>query len=462
MEQVSFKVSLITGEDQMSKSQVRRFEMPQDCSTSYLYLKEKLRSVFSDELGLTGFNITWQDQDEDTVTVESDEELIIAMQELKGPVYKFNILSSSKASPNQHGQENHPRSKEVHPGVVCDGCQGQVAGFRYKCMKCFDYDLCGSCEAQGLHPGHNMMRIGTPDGNNWPSNFFNQLNKMQKRAPNVNSDESAQVESCRFPRGTGCPRSFGRGFHTRGVKRGCRVVPPPFCWISNQQYCNSTSPEVSKESPHCFKRCKTDDKSPMTDLLNVGEVMKATEEAVRTALAATTLNDNPKDNADNGSEFKDKTSGCKKSESANGMNDLHNIGEVMKAIFGSFGVDLNATKMNSDNSQKNTQEESNENSSGDKEKATESEMEKNIENPSGTKPKAKVIPVTIVENQDASEEAMEEAAMPLSPKIKVALQAMENMGFNNDDGWLSDLLSKYDGDIGKVLDLINHAKPMRT
>ena len=50
----------------------------------------------------------------------------------------------------------------------------------------------------------------------------------------------------------------------------------------------------------------------------------------------------------------------------------------------------------------------------------------------------------------------------LQKKIKVALQAMENMGFNNDDGWLSDLLSKYDGDIGKVLDLINHAKPMRT
>ena len=50
----------------------------------------------------------------------------------------------------------------------------------------------------------------------------------------------------------------------------------------------------------------------------------------------------------------------------------------------------------------------------------------------------------------------------LSPKIKIALQAMENMGFNNANNWLSDLLSKYDGDIGKVLDLINHAKSMRT
>ena len=42
----------------------------------------------------------------------------------------------------------------------------------------------------------------------------------------------------------------------------------------------------------------------------------------------------------------------------------------------------------------------------------------------------------------------------LSPKIKIAIQAMENMGFTNEEGWLSNLLVKYDGDIGKILDLL--------
>ena len=89
MEQVSFKVSL------NEKSQVRRFEVPQDCSTSYVYLKEKLRSVFGQELlGNSGFNISWQDHEGDIVTVETDEELLIALNELKGPVYKFNIVPS--------------------------------------------------------------------------------------------------------------------------------------------------------------------------------------------------------------------------------------------------------------------------------------------------------------------------------------------------------------------------------
>ena len=38
--------------------------------------------------------------------------------------------------------------------------------------------------------------------------------------------------------------------------------------------------------------------------------------------------------------------------------------------------------------------------------------------------------------------------------ITGALQAMENMGFTNEEGWLSNLLVKYDGDIGKILDLL--------
>ena len=50
----------------------------------------------------------------------------------------------------------------------------------------------------------------------------------------------------------------------------------------------------------------------------------------------------------------------------------------------------------------------------------------------------------------------------LRPKVRVAIEAMENMGFSNEDGWLTNLLEKYDGDIGKVLDLLQPVKPVRT
>ena len=77
--------------------------------------------------------------------------------------------------------DGHEQQEGVaHLGVTCDGCDQPVVGFRYKCVQCPDYDLCGRCEAKKIHPGHNMMRISAPDGV-WPQHFFRRLNKMHDR-----------------------------------------------------------------------------------------------------------------------------------------------------------------------------------------------------------------------------------------------------------------------------------------
>ena len=51
---------------------------------------------------------------------------------------------------------------QVHVTVTCDGCLSHVYGFRYKCIECPDFDLCGECEALGKHPNHKMLRFSTP------------------------------------------------------------------------------------------------------------------------------------------------------------------------------------------------------------------------------------------------------------------------------------------------------------
>jgi len=67
----------------------------------------------------------------------------------------------------QQPQSQTPRGEDeenIHPGVVCDGCGGNVAGIRYKCSSCPDYDLCQTCEAKGgIHDAsHVFLKIAKP------------------------------------------------------------------------------------------------------------------------------------------------------------------------------------------------------------------------------------------------------------------------------------------------------------
>merc|ERR1712004_49219 len=49
-----------------------------------------------------------------------------------------------------------------------------------------DFDLCSLCEAKGMHPGHNMIRIASPESI-WPRHFMNRLHKMNARAARCHS-----------------------------------------------------------------------------------------------------------------------------------------------------------------------------------------------------------------------------------------------------------------------------------
>ena len=118
-EGISFKVSL-WNKDETGKSEVRRFFMPK--THSFLALKKKLKSIFS-ELENSGFKITWIDDDNDFVNVDSDEELFIALDEMKGPIYKFS-MTRKKYQGFSWG--------EIHENVICDACDGPVVGNRYR------------------------------------------------------------------------------------------------------------------------------------------------------------------------------------------------------------------------------------------------------------------------------------------------------------------------------------------
>lgn len=266
---VNFKVTLWSKNDgggEAEKEEVRRISVDSDVSTSFTYITEKLASVFPVLKSRPG-KVTWIDSDGEHITIRTDEELVIALTEMDGPVYRLDVqYNSGGGEQNVTFQEafgglsmaagpaadNGGNSGgEEHPGVVCDGCDKPVTGFRYKCVQCPDYDLCGKCETKGLHSEHNMMRISAPELV-WPQHFFRRLvklhDRMNKRAASASAsrcgtadpdkDEDAEEEP-RLPNGP-CgapkPRQNGHGgkrHHGRGASFGGghfahpNFAPPP-------------------------------------------------------------------------------------------------------------------------------------------------------------------------------------------------------------------------------------------
>ncbi|KAK3329520.1 hypothetical protein B0H66DRAFT_541359 [Apodospora peruviana] len=61
-------------------------------------------------------------------------------------------------------QENAQRTSYVHRGCQCNACGIlPIRGIRYRCANCADFDLCESCESQGLHTKtHIFYKIRIP------------------------------------------------------------------------------------------------------------------------------------------------------------------------------------------------------------------------------------------------------------------------------------------------------------
>ena len=140
---------------------------------------------------------------------------------MPGPIYKLHVdlLVEAAPMPNATG--------EVHPGVVCDGCDHSVVGFRYKCFTCPDFDLCSRCEAKGLHPGHNMIRIASP-GAKWQAHLYRRLQHMR--------DKRVKAPGKAEPCWESAPTLFGTSSSSEKSGAGLVRTPASVCGTPTQKW----------------------------------------------------------------------------------------------------------------------------------------------------------------------------------------------------------------------------------
>ena len=129
------------------------------------------------------------------VTISNDEELIIALTEMPGPLYKLSLNLKGIKKPAVIAETSEAEDKKaVHYGVTCDGCDMcPITGVRYKSLELDDYDLCSVCEAKGVHPGQNMIKITEP-GYTFPQRLFKRMQVLQERAKNKEERAAKKME----------------------------------------------------------------------------------------------------------------------------------------------------------------------------------------------------------------------------------------------------------------------------
>merc|ERR1712213_181009 len=350
---VSFKVYL-KDPSQGEETEVRRFVVDKEVSTSLVYIKEKLVSIFpvlADKI----FSVSWTDEDGDSITIDTDEELILALTELPGPVYKLTATVRA-AKKVEEPQEPGVGANMTHHGVTCDGCdKAPIVGFRYKCVVCDDYDLCAACEKAGKHPGHNMMRITSPEVI-WPQRLFKRVGDFVAAALDpLGIDVQVDVETPGGQRTT--------------VKPSAKTDK-----TEEDKQDRAASPEAAKEGTP-----SSSDDEEWTILSD----KKPEAEAVEIPI------------------------------------------QVLDKEVAPVYPTLPAEESTTTSTPRNTTTSANET------------QDQGAAAPASAPPATAVHP---------------------DPRIQVALQAMMNMGFSNDGGWLANLLEAKDGDIGKVLDILQPVK----
>ncbi|CAD5120366.1 DgyrCDS8939 [Dimorphilus gyrociliatus] len=143
------------------RQEIRRFEI--DPAGGFGILQKKAFSIFPG-LNQDAIIFSWKDEEGDVINFSTSEELCQAISGSKNLLKIYLTDSLDVAS-------NSEPSGQKHPGVICDGCDGDVVGYRYKCLQCPDYDLCWKCEKKNIHVNHVMARITDPSHTRFPRMF---------------------------------------------------------------------------------------------------------------------------------------------------------------------------------------------------------------------------------------------------------------------------------------------------
>ncbi|XP_018333475.1 sequestosome-1 [Agrilus planipennis] len=227
---INFKVFLRDSET----TDTRRFSIDAPVVTNFMFLNEKLLSVFP-VLREADYKITWKDSDGDEITIANDEDLITALTEMVGNIKMLFITILNKNEETR--EEPITLEADINVGrrvIICDVCERTIEGFRYNCLQCPDFDLCKDCEHKGYHREHLMVRMVNSD-------FFPRLNRrfvhditrcIKRNIKSARKDSHKFTrygqKGCESSQTKKCDEKLGESSENKTNEQQQQQQPPPF------------------------------------------------------------------------------------------------------------------------------------------------------------------------------------------------------------------------------------------
>ncbi|KAL2077651.1 hypothetical protein ACEWY4_027155 [Coilia grayii] len=464
---LTVKAYLLGKED--SHKEIRRFAIDQDVSSSFEYLKGKVVDVFSN-LRNAPFQMFYKDEDGDMIAFSSDDELMMGLAGVKEGTFRLFIKEKKEHKKDRefpphgfpgfpfppppgpphmppgpphmgppgpphmppgppHGGPHHPPM--VHPRVTCDGCEGPVAGTRFKCTVCPDYDLCSSCQAKGLHKEHALLPIWHPLNNMFE--WFPRGKWMRKMRhcmwAGVQAQAQAQAQNQQGKCGSGSSSQQG---HEAAAEEPTQAGASSAAQ-ANVEYLKSIGEGVAA----------------MLSPLGIDVDIDVEHEGRRAKV-------NPTPPASGGppSNQSDCSSGASGKLAARGNGG--DPGSHSSASSASEGLKVQKD-MGSDEEWTHLSSKEVDPSTGELQSLRlDEEMEEGL----GEEPR----PLSTSSSSSQGPTGLREAALyphlpqDADPRLVESLSQMLSMGFTDDGGWLTRLLTTKNFDIGSALDTIQYSK----
>lgn len=485
----NFKAYLTIIKGSKESQEIRKFTMDYEVASSFYYLKEKIQCVFPILYGKK-FTITWKDIEGDSITISSDEELYISFHESPESTYHRLYITLQL----DESKDFQPDVSTIHRHIICDACNKNIYGFRYKCIECADFDLCFGCEGKGLHPEHYMLRIAEPT--QWSSRHVKRLAYLLKKFIKnaiVHTEREEVLREYPIMKGRHHSRHGPNSNSTSMMETVVGFLQSPsYAEECPIKFNDPNPPETATEATaSCNKpqsqKMKTEENKPVN-------LFKVVEDTIAPVLNQLGINISMKVMDDLQSNSKANNAPTNQTDTKEASNK--NKKSDSKPYDDSTSQpDSTETQINNEKSSTSNNASTNEadakeapiindksgKSSDDDDWTIVNKEEKSVNsNASGV---AKILHISSNSLESTNENKPQETVTPSAPKnepsngnlypllpqptvmqpnlyhpnpnIQAAIITMLDMGFSNDGGWLTQLLVAENGNINKVLDKLS-------